>query len=204
MNGQVTAGADGVIKFRCHWTKGAPEISGVLQELNRERERLYAMGLIGANAAGLGFGNISVRTPGTSLFLISGSQTGHLKHLTAEHYAVVTRVDLSANSLWCVGAVQASSESMSHAALYSSRSGAGAVVHVHSPMLWQKWNGIAVTTAEDIPYGTPEMANALGAAAASIPESSSFIVMGGHRDGLISFAPTLEEASEIFLKLLAK
>jgi L-ribulose-5-phosphate 4-epimerase len=53
------------------------------------------MGLIGAYNNGIGFGNISQRlAPSNGLFVVSGTQTGHLPQLNAQHYAIVTQYSI--------------------------------------------------------------------------------------------------------------
>ena len=58
----------------------------------------------------------------------------------------------------CRGASQASSESLTHAAIYEMDDGIHAVVHVHDPELWQHLKNTFPTTDPDAAYGTPEMA----------------------------------------------
>ena len=58
-----------------------------------------------------------------------------------------------------MGLVQASSEAMTHAAIYGLDPHIGAVVHVHSSSLWQKYRNRLPITDPGVAYGTPEMAN---------------------------------------------
>jgi hypothetical protein len=52
----------------------------------------------------------------------------------------------------------ASSESLTHAAVYSGDGAAGAVIHCHADALWQRLVGRVPTTSAEVAYGTPEMA----------------------------------------------
>jgi L-ribulose-5-phosphate 4-epimerase len=151
---------EGYIKFEAHWEKAPPLDDGLLEELQRWRQKLYDLQLIGAYPDGIGFGNISQRY-NRNEFIISGSATGNFPELTAAHYILVTKVDAPQNQLWCRGPVVASSESMSHAALYAVDDAIGAVIHVHHLPMWEQLLGAVPTTPEHIPYGTPEMAAAI-------------------------------------------
>ena len=69
-----------------------------LREINAWRRILYLTQLVGRDPnryGGFGYGNISQRLEsfdgpaGERRFVISGTQTGNLAHLTEEHYATV-------------------------------------------------------------------------------------------------------------------
>ena len=55
---------------------------GGLAELNACRRRLLERGLIGVDANGIGFGNLSIRDGVSKNFYITGSATGGLPELT--------------------------------------------------------------------------------------------------------------------------
>ena len=117
---------EGYIKFVINWTKTGPVISAdELDKINTWREVLYSLSMIGSDEQGIGFGNISICKSGTKHFYITGSATGSLKNLNEQHYCLVTGYNLDENTLVCTGPIKASSESMSHAAIYSEFPGAG-------------------------------------------------------------------------------
>jgi ribulose-5-phosphate 4-epimerase/fuculose-1-phosphate aldolase len=197
---------EGYIKFDIDWTPGpAPDIAAA-RELDRWRRPLFDAGLIGEYAdLGIGYGNISKRCGRPGQFLISGTQTGHLAETDERHYALVTDVDIDANSVRCVGPVKASSEAMTHAAIYALDARIAAVVHVHSKLLWEKLLGVLPTTNADVPYGTPEMARELGRLFADNEfEETEVAAMAGHEEGLISFGPSLEAAAGRMLSLVRR
>src|SRR5690349_10644901 len=148
---------EGVIKFKCNWIKKTPFDFELIKDLNKWRDKLYAANLIGKNKDGIGYGNISIRYKQNN-FIITGSSTGKLPKLTAEHYAVVTEYDLDKNTLTAVGPVIASSESLTHAVIYEHQKDVNAVIHVHHPVLWKKLLEISPATSKHIEYGTPAMA----------------------------------------------
>jgi len=194
---------EGYTKFACEWHRCVLPAYDELNELRRWRKPLFEAGLIGIyEELGIGFGNISMRIGSSSDFLISGTQTGHLEEVDARHFAVVTDVDPGRNRVCCRGEVQASSESMTHDALYRMDPGVIAVVHVHSDALWRKLRGVIPTTDADIAYGTAAMA-AEFARIHGDPEfrRSGVAVMGGHDAGLISIGRTMEEAASRILTL---
>ena len=128
---------EGYIKFNCHWIPSGAVSSEMVAELNLWRNRMYEKGLIGVYPDGIGFGNISQRWQGNS-FLISGTATGGFTTLNESHYSLVTDYDFPANSLTCEGAVKASSESLTHAAIYECSAETNAVIHVHNLDAWNK------------------------------------------------------------------
>lgn len=194
---------EGYIKYTSRWTPGpAPDPDAALL-LDTWRKPLFEAGLIGHyEDLDIGFGNISVRSGTAGQFLISGTQTGHLESTDEQHYALVTAFDLDRNTVDCFGPVQASSEAMTHAAIYELDERINAIVHVHSEALWTKLRGEIPTTKPDIAYGTPEMAREFARLYADTDfRTSGIAVMAGHEEGLISFGRTLEEAATRMLSL---
>ena len=194
---------EGYVKYVSQWTAGPAPDRRVIASIDRWRRRLFAAGLIGHYAdLNVGYGNLSVRIRGSDRFVISGTQTGHIEHTTAEHYAVVTGVDIAANTLSCIGPIQASSEAMTHAAIYSLSADIRAVVHAHSAELWRKYRDRLPTTAAAIAYGTPEMAGEFVRLWRSTRFADDGVaVMGGHAEGLVSVGSSIDEASRRMLAL---
>ncbi|MBE7382604.1 MAG: class II aldolase/adducin family protein [Leptolyngbya sp. SIO1E4] len=193
---------DGVIKYRCDWDPGPPLIFEQLTSLIAWRDRLYKAGLIGVYPDGIGFGNISQRLTGTS-FLISGTQTGHYPATTSAHYTLVDQWDIAQNTLHCVGPLKASSESLTHGALYEYSPDIQAIVHIHHRELWQAYQHVLPTTRADVAYGTPAMADEMWRLfRESDLHTQKVLVMAGHEDGLIAFGQTLQVAASNLLSLL--
>lgn len=192
---------EGYIKFRADWQKGAAFAADQLADLNHWRDRLYALGLLGAYPNGIGFGNISQRWNEAGQFIISGSTTGNFARLGPEHYTLVTAVELEYNLLHCRGPIIASSESMSHAAVYLECPWVNAVFHVHHRGMWERLLHQIPTTATGVTYGTPEMAYSIMQLLRETDLSRQRIfVMEGHPEGIFSFGATLDDAGEVLLK----
>ena len=194
---------EGYTKFACDWTRGKLPAFDGMAELRRWRRVLVDAGLIGYyEEHQVGFGNISVRVDAGPSFLISGTQTGHLADVDERHFALVTEVDTARNRVHCRGPVQASSESMTHAALYQIDAHINAVVHVHSDVLWNCHLGLLPTTSQDIAYGTPDMADEFARLYNETAfRSGGVAVMGGHEAGLVSIGRNLPEATLRILDL---
>jgi len=193
---------EGYIKFSCDWQLSEPFSSIAIEPLNQWRQYLYDAHLVGAYSDGIGFGNVSQRIDQTQFF-ISGSKTGNFQKLNHQHYAKVNRYEIEQNQVWCTGPIIASSESMSHATIYQEVAEVQAVFHVHHLELWERVLYKIPTTNQSAAYGTPEMAAEI---ARLIRESNvletKVFAMGGHKEGLISFGQTLEEAGKVILNLL--
>lgn len=197
---------EGYIKFNADWTKTPPLPKDEIEELNVWRQKMYDLNLIGAYDNGIGFGNISKRIGDTQNFYISGSKTGNFPILDASHYALVTDVQFKQNKLSCKGASIASSESMSHAAIYQTCSWVKGIVHAHHLDLWRKLLHKVPTTASGIAYGSPEMATSIiDLLEHTDAQSKRIFVMEGHEEGLFTFGENMEAAADVlthYLELL--
>ena len=189
------------IKFTCeHAATDLSPFDG-LAELNAYRRKLLQLRLIGADANGIGFGNLSIRDGTTNNFYITGSATGGLPELTLANCARVVAYDFKRNWLRCVGAAIASSESLTHAAVYESDARAGAVIHCHDSKLWTALLNQAPTSSKAVEYGTPEMAyEVLRLFNLTDVKSRKILVMAGHEGGIVTFGRDLEEAFAVLMR----
>ena len=194
---------EGYTKFDVDWTRAEPLACRQIDELNQWRRPLFEAGLVGHYIdLGIGFGNISMRGDIAGQFVISGTQTGHLPALSDEHYALVTDYDLEHNRLGCRGPIQASSEAMTHAALYELDTSIQAIAHVHSEELWVRLLPVMPATDAAVRYGTPDMAREFIRLYRETDFAATGIaVMAGHESGLVSIGSTMEEAATRILAL---
>lgn len=190
---------EGYIKYHFNWIKESIIQAEQILDINKWRNRLMDQGYLGMYDNGIGYGNISIRLQDGN-FMISGSATGGITTLTTEHYAVVTDFNLAKNELSCKGMTIASSESLTHAAIYACSKAINAIVHVHHKETWNKLLHHAATTDPAIAYGTPAMAYAIqDLISQQNLAGQQIIVMGGHEDGLIAYGKSIEEAAMAFL-----
>ena len=186
----------GSIKFTCD--RVAVELSQFagFDELNEYRRKLLDLGMVGVDANGIGFGNLSIRDGATSRFYITGSATAGISELKPSHYARVVAYDFARNWLQCQGSV-ASSESLTHAAVYESEPAAGAVIHGHDMKLWAALlEEEAPATPKGVEYGTPQMAYAVRDLLMFREDVKrrKIFAMAGHERGVVAFGRDLEEA----------
>lgn len=200
---------EGVIQYHLHQLTQALPAAVAIDELEACRARLFAQHLIGQDPAryqGLGYGNVSVRlalADNPNAFLITGSQTGHLAHLQRQHYALVTACNPQANELHALGEIPPSSEAMTHAAIYPLSPQIQAIIHVHSAALWQCAQQLKLPcTAADVPYGTPQMADAVQAIVRTQNTPYGILAMLGHTDGIVTWGRTLAEAEQQLMQAL--
>jgi len=170
--------------------------------LNHARDLLYQERLIGMYPNGIGFGNISMRMGANRQFIISGSATGGIAHLDPCHYALVEEADCLHNTVKYKGSTPASSESMSHAAIYDALESVCYVVHVHHRGIWKAQKGLLPTIPEHIPYGSPEMAQAISELVKTTAKPSGIFITAGHEEGVFAFGQDLTEVLELLLKYL--
>lgn len=199
---------EGVVKYQLKHLAGSnpPEIK--IAELNAWRTIMLRLELIGQSPSrygGLGFGNISQRLDNEQ-FIISGTQTGHLAHLSANDYCIINKADPTANMIQSQGPCKPSSEALTHASVYQSNPAIKSVIHVHNSEIWNNTEALKLPcTSKDITYGTPEMA----AAVSQLFQQHSFasyniFTMLGHEDGVVSFGKNLQEAATDLTSCLAK
>lgn len=194
---------EGYVKFNCDWKKSRLQQSKGIRELIRWRQRLFRLGLIGVYQNGDGFGNVSVRaSPGSKEFLITGTRTGGIPVLTLEHITRITDVDLEKNYVACRGPIEASSESMTHEAVYRSDRRINAVFHVHNKAFWKRLLWKVPTTSKAAKYGTPALAREVRRLFEEDPRiwEAKLIALAGHEEGVISFGKTIEEAGDALLQ----
>ncbi len=177
--------AEGVVKYASRLLPGPPPDASVVAALNRVRTELHELGLVGSEPDGTGYGNLSIRDGAG--FWVTGSGTGRLRRLEPRHYTRVETADPERNRVVARGAVPASAEAMTHAAVYAASPAAGAVFHVHSAALfgWLLHAGCPATAA-DIPYGTPAMARAVAALVSAAPSLPLLFAMAGHEPGAVA------------------
>ncbi len=191
---------EGYVKYSCNWIKDKPINPLKLIEINQWREQLYNLDLIGQYENGIGFGNISIRNKNSSEFIITGTRTGALPILTTEHFTTVTDFNWDKNYVTCVGPIEASSEALTHAAIYVANPQINAVIHVHNYHLWSNLINKIPTTNKNCPYGTPEMAEEIiRLCQENELKQHQILVMAGHKEGIISLGKNLEEAGKILL-----
>ncbi len=193
------------IKFTCeHAATDLSPFDG-LAELNAYRRKLLQLRLIGLDLNGVGFGNLSIRDGTTNNFYITGSATGGIPELTQADCARVVAYDFKRNWLRCEGSANASSESLTHAAVYESDAKAGAVIHCHNSKLWAALLNQAPTSSKAVEYGTPEMAReVLRLFNLTDVKSRKILVMAGHEGGIVAFGRDLEEAFAVLMRARKK
>lgn len=193
--------AEGVIRYDASdFRPGPPLPRAEFAVLEGYRRLLHRHRLIGVYEDGLGYGNVSMRRDYLRFlaaprpqFLITGTQTGHLTELTGAHYVRVLDFDLARFRVTAAGPLPASSETVTHAAIYAVNPAVRAVIHGHHRALWQGmlrdgWPA----TSRWTPYGTAEMAREVELCVGSTAQG--LIVMAGHEEGVIAYGPSLSAA----------
>lgn len=206
---------EGVIKYQLDFSPVPALPWSDLREINAWRYLMFQLALIGQDPArygGYGYGNISRRLEPLDApaahraFVISGSQTGGLPQLTAEHYTTVHQCHPAENRLVASGPLKPSSESLTHGAVYATSPQIGWVLHAHSPHIWRHAEALGLpVTHSAVPYGTPEMAAEVARLFAETNVARQGIFsMGGHEDGIVAFGPTGEAAFSVLVSSLGR
>jgi hypothetical protein len=200
---------EGVIKYQLnHIDKPTGCEPQIIEQLNAWRTILFQLNLVGQDTnryGGLGFGNISHRHGSSNEFLITGTQTGHLRQLNSKQYCLVLDVDLDQNSIFSQGLCQPSSEALTHASIYQNQPSCQCVLHIHNPEIWRHSQQLALAqTSVDTAYGTPGMALEVAELFDSgVLDKLPLFTMPGHQDGAVAFGATLEQTGLLLIKYLA-
>ena len=192
------------IKFICeHEIVPATPFDG-FAGLNACRQKLRQLGVIGVDGDGIGFGNLSVREGTTNRFYITASATGGVSELTLADCARVVAYDFERNWLRCEGPAIASSESLTHAAIYESEATASAIIHGHNLKLWMALLDHAPATPKTVAYGTPTMAHEVrNLFQTTDVKDRKLFVMTGHEGGFVTFGHDFQEALAVLERTIA-
>lgn len=199
---------DGIIKYDpSGFSHTSPIPIDEYSDLDYWRNRLYLLGLIGIYQENqIGFGNVSLRKnyrhlhdTNHSQFIITGTQTASIKQLTGEHYTRILDFDIETFNLRVAGPIMASSEAITHAALYDLDDEINTVFHIHCPRMWEKMiSENFISTPKDILYGTKEMAEEMKKIVKT--HGPEIFVMEGHRDGITAYGPDLESTGQLIIQ----
>lgn len=179
---------DGYIKYTSTRRDGRVPPSAALDALNRARTALFDLGLIGVYDNGVGYGNLSIRFNDDDQFVITASATGAQRILQVEQFCLVESFSIQNNHVQSVGPLPASSESMTHGAIYAAHSGVHCVIHVHSRIVFDHLlqTGAPATPA-DVHYGTPAMAHTVAQLVTRHPHLPTVFAMAGHDEGVVAY-----------------
>lgn len=180
------------IKFTHDWEEKEFDLDAeLLKQFQKTHAMLEEAGLMGGED-GIGFGNMSVRSKDPKHFVITGTGAGLQPTLKARHLALVTDYAFDRNFVRSIGLTAASSESLSHAAIYQALPKANAIIHIHHKQLWQDQQHKLPTTSELAEFGTVELARELYQVCLNQSvNKKKIIIMGGHPDGIIAFGNDL-------------
>jgi len=196
--------SEGYIKYTAEHTNAVAVEMPQWEALNQARTDLYKIGLVGVYPDGIGFGNVSARFNGEA-FLISGTATGAKPVLSRSDYCLVNSFDIASSHVVSSGPIQASSESMTHGAVYRSCLGVNCVIHIHSRAIFDGMlRDNYPATPPDAAYGTPEIALAIQQCAADLEKDEGQIVMAGHEEGVIAYSSSVQRTLSLILELYNK
>jgi len=194
---------EGVVKYDFTFNKSRALKRSLIRPIESCRERLYAMGVIGAYPDGIGYGNISQKTA-EGMFVITGTQTGHLPRLTPRHYALVESCDDKQFCLRASGASKPSSEALTHGTIYGLSEEITAVIHIHSMALWRFMLAGEYLRTAAVEYGTLEMIEEVERLyAQDDPLLNPKFAMAGHEEGIVCFGRDMKEAEQVLYGILS-
>ncbi|GHU16449.1 hypothetical protein FACS1894163_05840 [Spirochaetia bacterium] len=195
---------EGYVKYFAEHSPGPSIEPPLWKNLNDVRTKLHDLSLVGVNAKGIAFGNVSIRMEDNQ-FLISGTSTGTERILAADKYCLVISVTIAANKITSKGPIHASSESMTHGAIYESCPEAKSVIHIHDRAIFDGMRkDHCLATPVSAEYGTPEIAVAIAHCVRQWGKPEGALVLAGHDEGVIAYSSSPEKAFDIIQALFDK
>jgi ribulose-5-phosphate 4-epimerase/fuculose-1-phosphate aldolase len=179
------------VKFKVVMQEGEMPVNAGLPELKKWCGLFHEKGLAPPYPGG-SYGNLSFRVKeGENAFVITGTCMGLKGCLNDDNFVLVTDCDAEALTVTACGSRLPSSESMMHFALYQTRPDIQAIFHGHSPEILEQAEALGIlVTAEEHPYGTLELANALEDCA----RQADFFIARNH--GFVSLGRNMEAAGK--------
>ena len=205
------AAQEGVINFAYDLQRldaGIAEVE-LTAPLGSWRTIFKRLGLIGQDAGlydGYGFGNLSARdVERPEEFVISASQTGALATLKDKHLVRITGYNLERFWVDAMGSQPPSSETLTHAMIYSADPRICWVFHGHSPEIWQQAEALAIPcTGADVAYGSRDMVGAVAELLEKYQSRPLLFATLGHEDGVFSCGPTARDTGGLLVSYLSK
>lgn len=190
---------EGDNSFSCILTVGNSPID--IERINKWRNILYDLKLIGEYVDRINFGSMSERN--YDGFIMPCSKTGGIEKLTKENYVTVTEWNFFKKRVTCIGKAKVPYESLTHAAFYEICPEINSVIYINKLNLWNKLLNKVPTTSKKIKLGTPKM----------IPEllrlfektnvrEKKIVVIGGNSERIIFFGKSPSEAGTVLLNYL--
>ncbi len=145
---------------------------------------LKAHKLIGKIDDQTGYGNISFRDRNSGDIYISASKSGTDDTYVKSHFSRIVTWDAEINFVESEGAMPASSETLTHLAVYEALKEVNCVAHIHSEYYWNMYLNHELTSNLDIEYGTKEMYFEVKRLIEENANAGT-LIMGGHKDGIL-------------------
>lgn len=203
--------SEGAIRFR--YVLREPDAADVLgadrfERLAAWRQILKQLKLIGRAAGrydGFAFGNLSVRDDtNAARFFITASQTGGARRLLPQHVVRVDAWNARRFEVTATGAASPSSESITHGMVYAADARIDWIMHVHAPVIWRAAARLDLpTTAADVEYGSPAMANAVGVLLERHATRPLLFATLGHEDGVFACGAAADDTGGALVRALA-
>ena len=153
---------------------------------------------------GFAYGNASVRDiAAPNRFFITASQTGGAPRLIAEHVVRVDAWDAQRFEVEATGSRAPSSESISHGMVYAADASIVWIMHVHSPSIWRAAARLDLpVTAQDVPYGSPAMAQAVAELTRCHVARPLVFATLGHEDGVFACGGSADDTGAALVRVL--
>ena len=201
---------EGIIKFDQELRKVSSVSAIDIKDLTLWRSLFFETGLIGKDGGkygGSAFGNLSKRIPPFQAplrkrkFIITGTQTSAIEDVKPEHYIKVLEYYPERNLVVVEGLINASSESLTHGALYDLDNTIKYVFHTHSPEIWNNARGLGIPVADKkAVHGSVELIEELERLFREEElRNIGIFTCAGSRDGVFSFGKTAKEAGLIMM-----
>lgn len=212
MTATATAPTEGAIRFRYRLEParaGDALDAALFERLAAWRQILKQLKLIGHDRRrydGFAYGNLSVRDAAQpARFHVTASQTSGASRLLRRDVVRVDAWDAVRFEVDATGARAPSSESVTHGMIYAADATLAWIMHAHSSAIWRAAQRLGLPcTAADVPYGSPQMAAAVGALARRHRARPLVFATLGHEDGVFACGADADATGTALVAALAR
>ena len=177
-------------------------------KIEKVRNRLYCLGLLGSHCNGRSFGNVSVRYKKKNSFVITATQTGDYPKLTPLYYSLVKKMDFKKGLIYSVGPSKPSCQSGLHWSVYEIDSQINAVIHVYNEKVVEYMVDNDYLSISDTNYDTfynQKISNDIKELYKNVdPFLNNAFLVTGELEGAVVFGKTLGEAEKSLYTILNK
>jgi hypothetical protein len=171
--------------------------------VEKTRERLYSLGLIGAYDSGISFGNVSIRYKKKNSYVTTATQTGEFPKLNAKYFSLIKKIDIDKLNITAIGSSKPNLESIIDGVLYRLDENINAVIHIKNEKIV---NFLLDTSCLNMGYCSCKaneiIEDILKVYKSIDPMLNNVFIIKGEFDGAVVFGKSLKHAEKTLYRII--